>query len=116
MKKSDKFTNNQFDILNKIFDILDINDNNNTFFLSDLDNNIKLQNNILELENDIKTYFACSTWASFSNYNVKRKVLSIIRNLIKNMDYCVISKRKFRKKDNISYRDTIYYIIKNNHI
>ena len=32
------------------------------------------------------------------------------------MDYCVISKWKFRNKDEINYRDTIYYIIKNNNI
>jgi len=103
-------------ILNKIFEILDINENNNTFYLYELDSDEKKQNQILELEVDIKKYFVCGSWACFASDNIKRKVLSIIKNLIKDMNYSIISKRKLIKKDNVSYRDTIYYLIKNNSI
>jgi hypothetical protein len=114
--KTELYTNEQQIILNKIFEILNIDENNNTFYLSDLDADEEKKNKILELESDIKKYFACAAWACFNNTNIKRKVLSIIRNLVKIMDYNVISNRKFRKKDDIKYRDTIYYFIKNNSI
>jgi len=112
-----RYESEQDIILNKLFIILNIDDNNNTFFLSDLDKDIEKQNLILELESDIKKYFICNKWPCFYHVNIKRKVLSIIKNLIKNKNYHIISKRKFRKTEqNISYRDTIYYLIKNNSI
>ena len=44
------YTTERLNILNKIFEILDINENNNnTFFLKDLDNDEKKQNQILAL-------------------------------------------------------------------
>jgi len=116
--KNDMYTKEREVILNKIFEILNINENNNTFFLSDLDSDKKIQNNILELESDIRRYFVCCQWACFNNKNIKRKVLSIIKNIVKIMEYSMISNRKFRKIENSKerYRDTIYYFIKNNSI
>jgi hypothetical protein len=114
--KTELYTNERQIILNKIFEILDINENNNTFYLGDLDADEEKQNQILELEVDIKKNFVCGSWACFANDNIKRKVLSIIKNLMKAMNFNMIPKRKLIKKDNISYRDTIYYFIKNNSI
>jgi len=117
MKSKDElYVENRIHILNKLFIILNINENNNTFFLADLDRDIDKQNEILELVVDIKKYFACSKWPCFYDCNIKRKVLSIIKNVIKKMNYHIISKRKFRKNVDIVYRDTIYYLIKNNSI
>ena len=116
--KTELYTNEREIILYKIFDILNINENNNTFFLGDLDSDQKIQNQILELESDIRTYFLCGTWACFNNHNIKRKVLSIIKNIVKIMNFNIISNRKFRKIQNSNerYKDTIYYFIKNNSI
>ena len=114
--KTELYTNERQIILDKIFKILNINENNNTFYLSDLDKDEEKQSRILELESDIRKYFVCGAWSCFNNHNVKRKVLSIIRNLVKFMNYNVISNRKIRKNDETQYRDTIYYFIKNNSI
>ena len=114
--KTELYTEERLNILNKIFEILDINENNNTFYLGDLDADENKQNQILELEIDIKKYFVCGSWACFANDNIKRKVLSIIKNLMKAMNFNIIPKRKLIKKNDISYRDTIYYFIKNNSI
>lgn len=102
------------EILNKIFEILNINKNNNTFSLGDLDSDEKIQNQILELENDIKKYFICGSWFCFASLNVKRKVLSIIKNIMKVMNYKMISKRKLIKIKNSDkkHQDTFYYFIK----
>ena len=114
--KTELYINERQIILEKIFEILNIDDSNNTFFLKDLDNDENKQNLILELELDIRKYFVCGYWACFNSPNVKRKVLSIIKNIVKFMNYNVISNRKFRKNEGILYRDTIYYFIKNNSI
>jgi hypothetical protein len=111
-KKTELYTDERQIILNKIFEILDINEDNNTFFLRDLDNDEKKQNQILELEPDIRKYFACSSWSCFGNPNIKRKVLSIIKNITKKMNYDIISKRKQIKNNEKNYYDTIYYLIK----
>ena len=116
--KTELYTNERQIILEKIFEILNINENNNTFYLGDLDNDDKKQSQILELELDIRKYFVCGNWACFTNNNIKRKVLSIIKNLINDMNYNIIPKRKLIIKDDSQsrYRDTIYYLIKNNSI
>jgi len=112
--KSDLYIIERELILNNIFNILNIfqNDlkNDNTFFLHELDYDEKKQNEILELESDIKKYFACGSWACFASDNIKRKSLSIIKNVIKVMNYNMIPKRKLVNNKN----DTIYYLYKNN--
>jgi len=114
--KTELYTNERQIILDKLFEILNINEENNTFFLGDLDNNETKQNQILELESDIRKYFVCGNWACFTNHTIKRKVLSIIKNLINAMNYNIISKRKLIINKNNRYHDTIYYLIKNNSI
>ena len=116
--KTDLYTKEREIILYEIFKILNINEENNTFYLKDLDDDEDKQNQILELESDIRKYFACSHWACFNNHNIKRKVLSIIKNVGKIMNYNIMSNRKYRKceENNTKYRDTIYYFIKNNSI
>jgi len=114
-KKIDKYDNERKELLIKLFNILGINENNNTILLHDLDTNEKLQNEILSLEPDIKKYFFCGKWSCFSDPNIKRKYLSFIKYLMKDMDYYMMSQRKFFKLENgNTYRDTIYHIIKKN--
>jgi hypothetical protein len=99
-------------ILNELLIILNITEVNNSFFLHDLDINIDKQNRILELEPCIRKYFASRAWSCFANRNIKRKVLSIIKNIMKEMNYNIMSKRKQIKNNNETYYDTIYYLIK----
>jgi len=113
-KRVDKYDKERMDILQKMFNILDINENNNTFLLHELDNNDEKQKQILELEPEIKRYFICSSWSCFKDPNIKRKYLSLIKHMLKYMNYNIYSVRKFFKTENdISYRDTVYNIIIN---
>lgn len=112
-KQVDKYTKERHDVLTKMFSILGINENNNTFLLHELDANIDKQNLILELEPDIKKYFICGTWSCFKDPDMKRRYLSFIKNMMKDMGYKLFSVRKFLKSDdNTSYRDTVYNVIK----
>lgn len=95
-------------VINKLFDLLNINENNNKFSLHHLDNNTELQENILSLEPKIKKVFICGTWSCFKNNDFKRKPLSIIKCIMKDIGYNVLS---IRKKTN-GVRDTEYHIVK----
>jgi hypothetical protein len=116
-KRVEKYFAERIKILNNLFIILNIHEKNNTFSLKQLDNNKNQQSKILELTSDIKNYFICSRWSCFNKklLNSNRLYLSIIKNLLKNMNYNILSVRKHLKdNNNISYRDTIYYINKTN--
>ena len=114
-KKVDNYNNERDELLKKLFNILNINNINNTFSLKYIDNNIELQQKILELIPSIKNYFICSKWSCFNQKLLKseRLYLSIIKNLMKNMNYMILPVRKHLKdSNNIGYRDTIYYVNK----
>jgi hypothetical protein len=115
-KKVEKYENERLLIVSKLFNLLGINENNNTISLKEMDNNKELQDAIICLVPDIKKYFICSKWTCFrtSIENIDRYYLSIFKNLMKNMDYNVFAKRTHLKdNDGNTYRDTIYHIIKN---
>jgi hypothetical protein len=105
--KNDVYFNEQQDIVNKLNNILNISATNNTFILDDLKNDIDKQNKILELENDVKKFFAYTRWAYFSQ-NVDNKYLSLMRSIYKNTGYDVSYKITSRNGKYIY----IYYINK----
>ena len=81
------FINERKEILNKIMNIIKINNSNLTFYSHELDKNIEGQQEILNMIPDIEKYFKVSSWASFqSNKNVSRKYLSIVKSILKDMD------------------------------
>jgi len=98
------------DIMNKILSILDINKDNDCFYLNEID--IDKKNKIYELENEIKKYYICIHWTCFCK-KTKRKWLSIIKYICKEHDKIIISYRK-KIKDDITnkQKDCTIYIIK----
>ena len=112
-KQVDKYTKERQDVLNKMFSILGINENNNTFLLHELDTNTEKQNKILELEPEIKKYFICGSWSCFRTPDIKRKPLSIIKCLLRDMDYVVMSSSiKVNNDDDTTTNLTKYNILK----
>jgi hypothetical protein len=113
-KQVDKYDKERQDVLNKMFQILGINESNNKFLLHELDADIDKQNKILELEPDIKKYFICGKWGCFKDPTMKRKYLSFIKNTMKNMDYNLIAtKINIKQDDNTFKTHTKYIVIKN---
>ena len=112
-KQVDKYNKERQDVLNKMFSILGINENNNTFLLHELDSNVDKQNKILELEPDIKKYFICGSWSCFRTPDIKRKPLSMIKCLMKDMGFVILSSRiKISNDDNTNTNLTKYNILK----
>jgi hypothetical protein len=113
-KQVDKYDKERLEVLSKMFQILGINESNNKFLLHELDADIDKQNKILELEPDIKKYFICGSWSCFRTPDIKRKPLSIIKCLLKEMDYVVLSSSiKVTNDDNTISNLTKYNILKN---
>jgi len=111
-KSIDKYTNERKDILQKIFNILEISDNNKTFSLKKLDEDENKQNSIIELENNIKKYFLCSRWTYFSNKNreFKRSYLSLIKAIMKDLDVKMTSSTLIKKIDDNKTKCETYYV------
>src|SRR5210317_1755270 len=88
IKLSEKYQNEREDICKKLISIIEL-DENKSFLLCDLDNDIEKQNKIIEMKDDIQKYFACSTISSFKpNFECKRPYLNIIRSIL--LQQCII--------------------------
>jgi hypothetical protein len=55
-KNISKFQTERENILKEVLEILEINENNNKFFLDDLDNSIQKQNDIIGIMEPVKKY------------------------------------------------------------
>jgi hypothetical protein len=82
IKKQLKYKNEQEELLNKLLEILNYN-NDYTFYLYDLDNKKDLQESIIGLSDDIIKYYPASSCIGVNGQNCKRPYLSIIRFLLK---------------------------------
>ena len=110
-KTIDKYIVERQELLQKIFNILEITENNKMFSLKKLDENEDKQKSILDLENDIKKYFLCSKWNYFNNKNreFKRSYLSLIKAIMKDMKIQMIASTIVKKTDvNKTKSETIY--------
>jgi hypothetical protein len=111
-KKVDNYDEQRMKILMDIFNIIGITQDNNTFSLHKMDNDIDKQNKIFELEEDIKKYFICGNWSCFKKRDLERRWLSFIKYISKNVGYDIFPKKKnFTINDNLIH-DTIYHFCK----
>ena len=109
IKLSEKYQNEREDICNKIITILELKEDN-TFLLCELDEDIEKQNKILELKEEIKKYFACSTISSFKpNFECKRPYLNIIRSILRKQNYTFVGDDIFFRKIDGTYIKTMKY-------
>jgi hypothetical protein len=111
IKLSEKFQNEREDICNKLINILKLGEDN-SFLLCDLEEDIEKQNRILELKNEIKKYFACSTISSFKpNFECKRPYLNIIRSILRQQGYTFDCGTTFTKVESGMYKTSTKYKI-----
>jgi hypothetical protein len=113
VKLCDKYKIERENVCKKIIDILKL-DANNSFLLSDLDEDIEKQTAIINMKEEIKKCFACSEISSFKpNFECKRPYLNIIRGILRKQGYTFISTDiDIKINDNIK-RTKKYIILKN---
>jgi len=109
--KSELYKKEQQEIMNKIIEILNL-DENNSITLYELDNNKKKHDEILKLTPDIRKYFTFTCIKGVQNpEKVKRPWLSIIRHISK-LQYNMISSDYTIKNDSKNIRTKNYIFIK----
>lgn len=111
VKLSDKYQNEREEICNKLIEILQLDENNN-FLLYDLEEDTNKQQNILEMKEEIKKYFAVSCISSFKpNFKCKRPYLNIVRSILRQQNYTFKGSDYSLKFDNGLIKRTIKYKI-----
>ncbi len=99
MKKSKKsiYMKERVEIVQKLNDILGLNDDNNVFFPVDFDQDEDKQKEILDLIDDIRKYFDCWKWPCMRNV-VDRRYLGVAKSVYKSMGYTFTRTRKYVKQ------------------
>ena len=110
-KLSEKYKNEREELCNKIINILNLKEDN-TILLCDLDEDIEKQNKLLNLKQEIQTYFSCFNVSAFKpNFECKRPYLSIIRSILRKQNYTIENKDFWIKYENGLLKRTIQYKI-----
>ena len=110
--KSLLYKKEQDDIINKIINILDL-DNENSILLYNLDNNKEKQNMILALIPEIRKYYSFSTIIGASEpTKAKRPYLSIIKQITKSKYKINSSDFRIKEEGKEDIR-TIKYVFEN---
>lgn len=108
--KSELYKKEQEEIINKICNILDL-ENRNTYTLYELDNNVEIQKKIMELIPEIRKWFSFNGIKAVGEpEKIKRPWLSIIKHLVKKK-YLTETNEIRIIKDNIIIRTMEYNFI-----
>ena len=108
--KSELYKKEQEEIINKICNILDL-ENRNTYTLYELDNNMEIQKKIMELIPEIRKWFSFNGIKAVGEpEKIKRPWLSIIKHLVKKK-YLTETNEIRIIKDNIIIRTMEYNFI-----
>ena len=114
VKLCDKYKIEREDICKKIIDILKL-DANNSFLLSDLDEDAEKQTAILNMKEEIQKCFACSNISSFKpNFECKRPYLNIVKSILRQQNYLFNGSSNVIKLENGECKTTKkYHIFRN---
>ena len=107
ISKDEKYQAEQADIINKLYDILDLQENSIT--LHELDTNKNKQQQIIDLFPEIQKYFSIS-YAIPHPDRIKRLYLSIIKQILKRR-YHIFSKEVRIDIDELKIRTKRYTFI-----
>jgi len=109
-KKLDKYVKERKEILDKLLNILEIDDKKHYFTLEEINENKKEK--ICNMEREIKKYYVVSNWFCFrKSTEESKKWLSILRHLIKDNGGIITNKKKIIKNGETKEIITHFYVI-----
>lgn len=91
-KKVEQYETERKNVLNRMFEILGVSQDNKEICLNDIDNDQDKIDRINALDIDIKKYFLTSSWAAFKSKPIKRRYFSLIRSVLKDLNITYKSK------------------------
>ena len=112
--KKEKYQEERKNILNKINNILDINETKNYVYLYDIENNETIKNKINEMSVEIKKYFKVGNWNYYimKNNNEKPLEIGLIRAIYRDEDIIMTTKEKKIERNGKKERSIVYYLVK----
>jgi hypothetical protein len=112
VKLCEKYADEREEICKKIIDILEL-DENHSFLLSELDDNLEKQNELLALKDDINKCFAVSKISTFKpNFECKRPYLNLARSILRKQGYTFISTNCEIKINNVLKKTQRYVVFR----
>lgn len=111
-KLSEKYQHEREDICKRIIEILEVDPDEKTFLLCELDENVPKQEKLLSMKDEIRRVFECSTISSFKpDFECKRPYLSMVRSILRKQGYAVNSSHFFVKYEGGLLKRTVKYTI-----
>jgi|LakMenEpi03Aug12_release.lakeMendotaPanAssembly.Ray.scaffolds.fasta_scaffold129872_3 hypothetical protein len=107
------YSNERDNIFNQLKKIMDL-DNTNTILLVKLHDNMELKKKLIELNDDIKRYYRCSTWGYFVSINngFKGDEITLLKSIFKDHDYKIFSKDVITEYNGVKKRYTQLFFSK----
>ena len=105
-----KFKNERNNIIDNLNNLIGIDENNNCFFLYELEKKEDVKKYLSDNIDDIKKYYKVGKWGFFSNDILKGKdnYIGLLRSLYLDSDYEIISKSKIATFENIKKQYTMW--------
>ena len=115
VKLCDKYKTEREEICKKLLEILKLDDNQ-SFLLCELDNDVEKQTAILNMKEEIQKCFAVSSIATFKpDRECKRPYLNIVRGILRKQGYTFDCDTSFNKIEKGIYKtSTKYKVFRNN--
>lgn len=116
LTKKQQFKTERDEIINNLNNLIGINENNNCFFLYELEKKDEIKKYLVDNIENIKKYYKVGKWGFFSNDILKGKdnYIGLLRSLYLDSDYEIISKLKIATFDNIKKQYTMWDFRKKN--
>lgn len=88
--KKIKFSKERYELLHKVFDILDVSKNDMIIDIDEFESNKIKQQKILAMIDDIKKYYSYGLWTYFVKNKLGFPCLSLVKSLLKDHDYKLV--------------------------
>jgi len=112
--KKIRFAKERLEILQKMKNILGIDDKNHSFYLYDLENDKTKMENIMNLKDEVFEYFTSKNNSVFRKKDATSKPhVSLIKLVFKEMDIELINSTKSIKRNDKSIQTSRYFIADN---
>ena len=111
--KKTYYSTERNNIFQQIYSLMNL-DNDNAILLIQLQNNIELKNKLIQLVDDIKKCYRCSTWGYFVSLsnNEKGDEITLLRSILKDHDYKIFSKDVVTEYNSVKKRYTKLFFSK----
>jgi len=112
--KKTRYATERQEIIEKLNNLIGINETKNSVFLYELEQNTNLKSEVEKLVPDIKKYFKYGNWGYFSNDPSKchDNHITLIRAVYNDCDYDILSELKTATFDNIKKQYTLIHFYK----